>query len=159
MSKLRYNRAFKKTLAAIFFGIVLFGSIVVFFVISQIQYTQLTSNMESIEATIFDIDYDSYNQSAKYISYLLTPATVSLAIPLYRQLDLLKQNFISIIIGILSGVLTSLVSILGMSMAFRLTHKEYITLLPKSITTAIGMGVSEELGGYITITIVVIIRI
>lgn len=106
---------------------------------------------------IFDIDYDSYNQSAKYISYLLTPATVSLAIPLYRQLDLLKQNFISIIIGILSGVLTSLVSILGMSMAFRLTHKEYITLLPKSITTAIGMGVSEELGGYITITIVVII--
>ena len=57
MSKLRYNRAFKKALAAIFFGIVLFGSIIVFFVISQIQYTQLTSNMESVEATIFDIDH------------------------------------------------------------------------------------------------------
>ncbi len=106
---------------------------------------------------IFDVDYDSYNQSAKYISYLLTPATVSLAIPLYRQLDLLKQNLMAIIIGILSGVLTSLVSILGMSMIFRLTHEEYVTLLPKSITTAIGMGVSEELGGYVTITVIVII--
>ena len=106
---------------------------------------------------IFDVDYDSYNQSAKYISYLLTPATVSLAIPLYRQLDLLKQNFMAIMIGILSGVLTSLISILGMSMLFGLVHEEYVTLLPKSITTAIGMGVSEELGGYVTITVVVII--
>lgn len=106
---------------------------------------------------IFDVDYESYNQSAKYISYLLTPATVSLAIPLYRQLDLLKQNLMAIIIGILSGVLTSLVSILGMSLLFGLTHEEYVTLLPKSITTAIGMGVSEELGGYVTITVVVII--
>lgn len=106
---------------------------------------------------IFNVDYDSYNQSAKYISYLLTPATVSLAIPLYRQLDLLKENFMAIIIGIVSGVLTSLLSILGMSMLFGLTHEEYVTLLPKSITTAIGMGVSEELGGYVTITVVVII--
>ena len=106
---------------------------------------------------LFDVDYDSYNQSAKYISYLLTPATVSLAIPLYRQLNLLKQNFMAIILGILSGVLTSLISILGMSILFGLTHEEYVTLLPKSITTAIGMGVSEELGGYVTITVVVII--
>ena len=106
---------------------------------------------------LFDIDYDSYNQSAKYISYLLTPATVSLAIPLYRQLNLLKHNFMAIILGILSGVLTSLISILGMSILFGLTHEEYVTLLPKSITTAIGMGVSEELGGYVTITVVVII--
>lgn len=106
---------------------------------------------------LLDINYDSYNQSAKYISYLLTPATVSLAIPLYRQLDLLKQNMMAIIIGILSGVLTSLVSILAISMIFGLTHEEYVTLLPKSITTAIGMGVSEELGGYVTITVVVII--
>ena len=106
---------------------------------------------------IFDIDYDSYNQSAKYISYLLTPATVSLAIPLYRQLDLLKQHLTEIILGIVSGVLTSLISILGMSAMFGLTHEEYVTLLPKSITTAIGMGVSEELGGYVTITVIVII--
>ena len=106
---------------------------------------------------IFDIDYESYNQSAKYISYLLTPATVSLAIPLYRQLHLLKKHFIAIIFGILSGVITSLSSILAMSILFNLTHEEYVTLLPKSITTAIGMGISEELGGYVTITVIVII--
>ena len=106
---------------------------------------------------VLDIDYDSYNQSGKYLSYLLTPATVSLAIPLYQQLDMLKKNWLAVIIGITSGVLTSLISVLLMSMLFGLTHAEYITLLPKSITTAIGMGISEELGGYPTITVAVII--
>lgn len=106
---------------------------------------------------IFDIDYDNYNQSAKYLSYLLTPATVSLAIPLYQQLVLLKKNWVAVIVSITSGVLTSLVCVLLMSMAFGLTHAEYVTLLPKSITTAIGMGISEELGGYPTITVAVII--
>lgn len=101
---------------------------------------------------IFDIDYDSYNQSAKYLSYLLTPTTVSLAIPLYEKLHLLKKHFGAIIIGILAGVLTSLISILAMSCLFQLSYSEYVTLLPKSITTAIGIGVSEELGGYVSIT-------
>ncbi|MBQ8558846.1 MAG: LrgB family protein [Tyzzerella sp.] len=106
---------------------------------------------------IFDVKYDSYNQSAKYLSYLLTPATVSLAIPLYQQIELLKKNLGAILLGILSGVLTSLLSILAMSMLFHLSHEEYVTLLPKSITTAIGMGVAEELGGYVTIAVAVII--
>ena len=105
----------------------------------------------------FDIDYASYNQSAKYLSYLLTPATVSLAIPLYQQLELLKKNMTAIILGISAGVLTSLLSVLAMSVLFGLNHEEYVTLLPKSITSAIGMGLSEELGGYATITIAVII--
>lgn len=103
---------------------------------------------------IFDIDYDSYNQSGKYLSYFLTPATVCLAIPLYQQIDLLKKNFKAIMIGILTGVLTSLVSIFVLSVIFRLTHEIYVTLLPKSITTAIGIAVSEELGGLKTITVV-----
>lgn len=103
---------------------------------------------------VFDIDYDSYNQSGKYLSYFLTPATVCLAIPLYQQIDLLKKNFKAIMIGILTGVLTSLASILVLSVIFRLTHEIYVTLLPKSITTAIGIAVSEELGGLKTITVV-----
>ena len=106
---------------------------------------------------VFQIEYESYNQSAKYLSYLLTPATVSLAIPLYQQLDLLKKNWVAVVLGITSGVLTSLLSVLLMSVLFKLSHAEYITLLPKSITTAIGMGISEELGGYPTITVAVII--
>lgn len=106
---------------------------------------------------LFRIDYDVYNSSAKYLSYLLTPATVSLAIPLYQQLELLKKNAVAILVGVLCGVLTSLGSILGLSVLFHLSHEEYVTLLPKSITTAIGMGVSEELGGYVVITTAAII--
>lgn len=103
------------------------------------------------------IDYDTYNSSAKYLSWLLTPATVCLAIPLYEQFELLKQNWKAVICGITAGVITSLIAILAVSIIFKLDHKVYVTLLPKSITTAIGMGVSEELGGYVTITVAVIV--
>ena len=106
---------------------------------------------------LFRIDYDTYNNGAKYLSYLLTPATVCLAIPLYQQMELLKKNMLAVILGILSGVLASLCSTLIFAFLFGMTHKEYVTMLPKSITTAIGMAVSEELGGIVTITIATII--
>lgn len=106
---------------------------------------------------IFRVDYETYNSSAKYLSYLLTPATVSLAIPLYQQLHILKENSIAILCGIFAGVLTSLMSVFAGAILFGLSHKEYVTMLPKSITTAIGIGISEELGGYISITVAVII--
>lgn len=105
----------------------------------------------------FRVDYDTYNASAKYLSYFLTPATVALAVPLYQQIRLLKEQFHAVMLGILSGVLASMGSILAMSYLFGLGHKEYVTLLPKSITTAIGMGISEELGGMATITVAVIV--
>lgn len=103
------------------------------------------------------ISYSEYNEGASYISYFLTPATVCLAIPLYKQLELLKKNFAAVIIGITSGVLASAASIFLMSKLFSLEHVYYVSLLPKSITTAIGMGVSEEAGGIVTLTIVSII--
>lgn len=103
------------------------------------------------------IDYGVYNEGAKYISFLLTPATVCLAVPLYEQFELLKKNYRAVFAGIISGVLTSLLSILVLARLFRLDHASYVTLLPKSITTAIGMGVSEELGGYVPVTVAVII--
>ncbi|MCI6675721.1 MAG: LrgB family protein [Clostridiales bacterium] len=106
---------------------------------------------------VFDIDYDTYNAGGQYISYLLTPATVCLAIPLYEQLNLLKKNIKAVIAGILSGTLSSFVSVFLLAKLFQFSHEQYVTLLPKSITTAIGMGVSEELGGIVTITVAVII--
>lgn len=106
---------------------------------------------------LFDIDYDKYYEGSKYISYLLTPATICLAIPLYEQFQLLKKNSFAIIIGIISGVLTSLVGVFLFAKIFVFDNASYVTLLPKSITTAIGMGVSEELGGYVSITVAVII--
>ena len=105
----------------------------------------------------FDIPYESYNAGAKYLSYLLTPATVCLAIPLYEQVELLKKHSKAIVLGLISGVITSLVCVLVLALLFHFDHAQYVTLLPKSITTAIGMGISEELGGYVTITVAVII--
>lgn len=103
------------------------------------------------------VDYDTYNEGAKYLSWFLTPATVSLAIPLYEQLTLLRKNFKAVMAGIVAGVLSSLMVILVMSVLLGLSHTEYVTLLPKSITTAIGMGVAEELDGYVTITVAAIV--
>ena len=103
------------------------------------------------------IDYPTYKAGASILSWLLTPATVCLAIPLYEKMDLLKQNWKALVAGIGAGVLTSLICVFTMALIFHLNHTEYVTLLPKSITTAIGIGVSEELGGYVTITVAVII--
>ena len=105
----------------------------------------------------FKIDYATYMEGARYISYLLTPATVCLAVPLYQQFSLLKKNAKAVLLGIAAGVLASLTVILAMSILFHLDHTMYVTLLPKSITTAIGIGVSEELGGIQSLTVVVII--
>lgn len=110
-----------------------------------------------IMLVIADIDYDVYAQGADYLSWFLTPATVCLAIPLYEQWELLKHNVKAVMLGIIAGVLASLTTVLVLSLIMHLSHEEYVTLLPKSITTAIGMGVSEELGGYVTITVAVII--
>ena len=106
---------------------------------------------------VFRIDYDDFYQGGKYLSYLLTPATVVLAVPLYARMQLLKDNFKAVMAGIVSGVITSLVSILVLALLFGLSHTHYVTLLPKSITTAIGIGVSDDLGGIPTITTAVII--
>ena len=103
------------------------------------------------------IDYDTYNASAKVLSWLLTPATVALAIPLYQQLDKLLKYRRAILVSILAGCLTSLTSVLLFALAFRFTHSQYVTFLPKSITTAIGMALSEEMGGNTAITVAIII--
>lgn len=107
--------------------------------------------------SVFHIDYQNYEVSARYLSYLLTPATVCLAVPLYQQLNLLKKYTMAISAGILAGVLTTMVTVLAFALLFHLSHEQYVTFLPKSITTAIGMGVSEEFGGIVPITVACII--
>lgn len=106
---------------------------------------------------ITGVSYDSYNAGASCISYLLTPATVCLAVPLYQQVELLKKNYRAVLVGIFAGVLASLCSVLLLAILFHFDHTAYVTFLPKSITTAIGIGVSEELGGNVSVAVVVII--
>lgn len=106
---------------------------------------------------LFRVDYEVYYEGGKYLSYLLTPATVCLAVPLYRQMTLLKKNWRAIFAAILSGVFSGLITIFLLAKLFGFSHEQYVTLLPKSITTAIGMGVSEQLGGIVTVTVIVIL--
>lgn len=103
------------------------------------------------------IPLDHYLNSAEKISFLLTPTTVCLAIPLYEQIKILKKHYQAILLGISSGVLAGLASIWVFSKLFRLEQNLYATLLPKSITTAIGIGLSEELGGVVSLTVACIL--
>ena len=104
------------------------------------------------------ISYDEYMLGAESISYLLTPATVCLAIPLYKQLSAAEGEQGG---GVLrhrrGGGRPTRLSIFVLCLLFKMEHVHYVTLLPKSITTAIGMGVSEEAGGIVTLTVVSII--
>ncbi len=106
---------------------------------------------------LLGVDYESYYSSAKYLSYLLTPTTVCLAIPLYEQLQLLKKNLAAILMGTAAGVLTSVGSIVLMGRLLSMTPQEIATLLPKSVTTAIGMPLAEQMRGYPSIAAVVIV--
>lgn len=103
------------------------------------------------------LSYQTYSEGADIISYMLTPATICLAVPLYQQVELLKKNYKAVLAGILSGVISSMITILILALLFGFDHASYVTFLPKSITTAIGMGVSQELGGYVSVTVVVIV--
>lgn len=107
--------------------------------------------------SLCEIEYASYYNSAKYLEYLLVPTTVCLAIPLYQKLDLLKANYKAIFVGVISGLAAGMGTILGLAVLFGFSHEEYVTLLPKSVTTAIAIGISEELGGVVSITIAAVI--
>lgn len=107
--------------------------------------------------SLFRIDYASYQASAKYISWFLTPATVALAVPLYEQLERLRRNLAAVVIGVGMGTFSGILTIFLLSKLFGLEKAEFVTLLPKSVTTAIGIAVSEELGGYPSLTAVAIV--
>ena len=102
--------------------------------------------------SVLNIPYADYKVSAAPVSYLLLPATVSLAVPLYEKWDLLCRNLAAILAGILAGVAASLGSVLVLALLLRLDHTQYVTLLPKSVTTAISMDVAAELGGIAALT-------
>jgi putative effector of murein hydrolase len=105
---------------------------------------------------LLKIDYAAYNEGTKFLNYLLTPTTVCLAVPLYQKLEILKRNWKAIFIGVVSGILANFTGVFVISLLFGLTHTQYVTMLPRSITAAIGMPLSEELGGVVSITVTMI---
>ena len=98
-----------------------------------------------------------YQAGMKYISWLLTPATVCLAVPMYEQFQLLRKNLPAIGIGIAAGAVSCLVMVLLVGIVCRFDTALTISLLPKSITTAIGVVLSEMYGGMTGVTTAAIV--
>lgn len=104
-----------------------------------------------------NVTYETFNYGGKYINYLLTPTTVCLAVPLYRQFQVLKDNLVAVLTSIIAGAVSCILVAAGMAFVLRLDRPLMLSLLPKSITTAIAMGLSEEIGGMPAITVMVVI--
>ena len=100
------------------------------------------------------ISYETYQFGAKYLSYFLTPVTVCLAVPLYKQLEVLKKNVSAILISIFLGCLSHAGILVAITAAFRMEDQLLFSLMPKSITTAIALGVTNEIGGIQGITVI-----
>ena len=103
------------------------------------------------------IPYENYCRGGDWIGFFLTPSTVCLAVPLYEQFEKLKKNWYAILGGITCGVISNLAFIFGMCILFRIGHTEYVSLLPKSITTAIALALTDEFHGFVPITVMMVI--
>lgn len=103
--------------------------------------------------SVLGISYETYNKSAEHLTYFLTPTTVCLAVPLYRQYQVLKSNLKAIILGITSGCVACMVTLVVLIKLFSFDTTLASSVLAKSITTAIAIGLTEELGGIPAITV------
>lgn len=104
--------------------------------------------------SVFDIEYETYQYGAKYITYFMTPATICLAVPLYKQIQKLKENIAAIMISIVCGCLSHVAIIAGIAAIFSIDNTLTFSLLPKSVTTPIALGISGEIGGIAAVTVV-----
>lgn len=102
---------------------------------------------------IFDVDYDTYNQGAQYLTFFLTPATICLAVPLYRQVQVLKQNVVTVIVPISFGIVAHAITVIAFSKLFQIENVLTLSILPKSVTTPIAVGICNELNGIEVVTI------
>lgn len=103
---------------------------------------------------IFRIDYETYDYGAKYITFLLKPATVCLAVPLYKQCMVLKKNLFAVASGVICGCVTHFLVIAGIAVVFKANQDVYLSMLPKSVTTPIALGICSEIGGIQAITVI-----
>lgn len=106
---------------------------------------------------ITKINYEDYNIGGQYITFLIAPSTVALVVNLYKNIDLLKKNLIPIFVGIFAGVITSVLSVFALSKLLGINKEMLSSLIPKSLTTAIGVAISQEFGGIEVITVFAII--
>lgn len=106
---------------------------------------------------IFDIPLNDYNKGTEIITFFLAPATVVLAVPLYNQIETLKKNIVPILFGITIGSASAILSVIFLSKLVNLEKDVLISILPKSITTAIGIEITKALNADTALTIVAIV--
>ena len=106
---------------------------------------------------VFDIPYESYNEGGSIINMFLAPATSCLAVSVYTRLELLKKNWLPILAGCVAGSLTSMGSVFLLCRLFGLDEAMTYSLLPKSVTTPIAVGIAESHGGISSITVAAVI--
>jgi len=104
-----------------------------------------------------ETSYDVYFEGAQFVHFMLGPATVALAIPLYRQLSSLKRHPIALMVSLLAGSLTAALSAILIAKIGGVSNQILISIAPKSVTTPVAMGISEQLGGLPSLTAVVVI--
>lgn len=107
--------------------------------------------------SVFNIEVEYYNQGGDLLSFFLGPATVVLAVPLYKRLELLKSNFKAILIGITAGSTSGILTIIFLAKLFGLNGEIGLSMIPKSVTTPIGIEISQQIGGIPSITVAAII--
>ncbi|VEU80836.1 Inner membrane protein yohK [Haploplasma axanthum] len=106
---------------------------------------------------VFKIDYHRYKTGASFITFLIGPATVSLAVPLYQNLELLKKNWKIVLLTIFSGVIVHALVIGVLAVILRLSDAMVATVVPKSVTTAIALDISKGLSGIENLTVAIVI--
>lgn len=104
-----------------------------------------------------DVPLEQYQQDCKALSFWMTPATICLAIGFYEQLQSLKKHLGAIALGVTAGTMASLLSVWGMCKVFGFSQVLTVSMLPKSVTTAIGVAISEQAGGIGAVTTAAII--
>ena len=154
----------KELFASPFFGISL--SIIIFWIGVRIQKKTglvlcnpllIAIVLVSAVLLVCRIPYEAYNEGGTIINMFLAPATACLAVSIYTQINLLKENWLPIVMGCTAGSITSMVSIYFMCRLFRLDEAVSASLIPKSVTTPIAVSISQNLGGIQAITVVAVI--
>lgn len=148
------NELLLTSLSQAAFGVTLsVGSYVLFHLASErIKSPLFNPYLFSVAAIIAflslsGIPYESYEQGGKVLSFFLGPAIVSLAVPLYRQLDQLKDKLLPILLGLMIGVLVSILGGVLLSLAFGMGRELTASMAPKGVTSAISMNLSTSYGG------------
>ncbi len=102
---------------------------------------------------VVDVDYEVYNVGASYITMLLGPTTVALAVPLYKQVQLLRKNLLLILVSVAAGALSAVAGVFILSKLFSLQPEIFYSIMSKSVTAAIALGITEETGGVAALTL------